>query len=447
MTKLQSWQAALDPAFLQRLLRPSIQPGCIDRRLGEKIISRYQRFANQLPLLPHLLQRQNTLAGFQTDSLPIVYAQLVTPQSSPAITTNNLIQPDQQQTIHQYQTIYQGDNTQSFDQISSQSERPNLTSTHPIQIHQTSVDQLTKIHNIQPHIYQISSQSELTNLTSTHSTQINQTSVDQRPENQTKNQPLKSQLTQSQSTTQPTIIQAKFTDAASLPNAPMSSPSSDRSPHATVAKEQPALVQPLKVEWLRSFLAPSPPPEQAQNSQHLVVPLVTATLPQSALPQSTGIEPFQAGRSPSPTTAAALPIVQVSSGEGLLGQPYSGIGNSSRARMTQPFIFSNPVARPSMPQTTNGDSMAAAGNGMGTLKGNHSRASSPLPTGMAHPSNSTPIVNGHSINGLATAPLQPEAMTAEQVKRLVDVDALTDKIERQLIRRLAVEHERRGWTR
>lgn len=68
-----NWQTALDLNLVQRLMRPLHQPGAISPDLGNAIIARLERMTNHLPLLVQFAQRQ---AGvFQTDQIPIVYAQ------------------------------------------------------------------------------------------------------------------------------------------------------------------------------------------------------------------------------------------------------------------------------------------------------------------------------------------------------------------------------------
>jgi hypothetical protein len=83
------WYDSLDPKFSKRLLRPSVQPGVIDRRLVNSISARPQWLNSRLSLLNHLTSRQSR-ETIQAGSVPIVCAQ---PVSQPAGTTSLIASP------------------------------------------------------------------------------------------------------------------------------------------------------------------------------------------------------------------------------------------------------------------------------------------------------------------------------------------------------------------
>jgi hypothetical protein len=68
-------QDYLDPKLIHRLLRPIERPGVINTDMGWEIVRRSQKFTNRLPLISHLTQRWNRKIGFQSDEIPIVYAR------------------------------------------------------------------------------------------------------------------------------------------------------------------------------------------------------------------------------------------------------------------------------------------------------------------------------------------------------------------------------------
>jgi hypothetical protein len=68
-------QDYLDPKLIQRLLRPIERPGVINTDMGWEIVRRSQKFTNRLPLISHLTQRWNHKIGFQGEQIPIVYAR------------------------------------------------------------------------------------------------------------------------------------------------------------------------------------------------------------------------------------------------------------------------------------------------------------------------------------------------------------------------------------
>ncbi len=73
-TSERDWQAAIDPALYQRLVRPLEQPGVIRFDLARQIWGRSQKLHDRLPLLQQLQRRQppEKVTG---GTVPIVYAQ------------------------------------------------------------------------------------------------------------------------------------------------------------------------------------------------------------------------------------------------------------------------------------------------------------------------------------------------------------------------------------
>ncbi|MBD2341683.1 hypothetical protein H6G64_32610 [Calothrix sp. FACHB-156] len=77
MTNQQSWEKSLDPQLMQRLMRPLLQPGVFDRHLANVIIGRSQLLHQQLPLLADFTKRHSSMRDLHTEQVPIVYAQPV----------------------------------------------------------------------------------------------------------------------------------------------------------------------------------------------------------------------------------------------------------------------------------------------------------------------------------------------------------------------------------
>lgn len=70
----RDWQAAIDPAFQARLLRPLAQPGVIRFEVARQILTRSQKLRDRLPLLEQL-QRRQPPAKVTGGKVPIVYAE------------------------------------------------------------------------------------------------------------------------------------------------------------------------------------------------------------------------------------------------------------------------------------------------------------------------------------------------------------------------------------
>src|SRR5262249_31502497 len=69
-----TWQHALDAQLVQRLARPLVQPGVIDRRLGPSLARRATAARARLPLLADLARRRGSAEDERVAQRPIVYA-------------------------------------------------------------------------------------------------------------------------------------------------------------------------------------------------------------------------------------------------------------------------------------------------------------------------------------------------------------------------------------
>jgi hypothetical protein len=74
MTSHPNWQESLNPQLLQRLVRPLVQPGVISSKMAQSIVQRSQRFANRLPMLK-IAYRGYATSNSNVEPVPIVYAQ------------------------------------------------------------------------------------------------------------------------------------------------------------------------------------------------------------------------------------------------------------------------------------------------------------------------------------------------------------------------------------
>ncbi|MGE5656353.1 MAG: hypothetical protein ACM37W_07025 [Actinomycetota bacterium] len=80
-----NWQEAIDRSFQERLLRPAVQPGVIDRnQLAGNILARSQQFANRVSLPPQLERHLSGVRNLSATQTPIVYAQPVKSEATGA---------------------------------------------------------------------------------------------------------------------------------------------------------------------------------------------------------------------------------------------------------------------------------------------------------------------------------------------------------------------------
>ncbi|MDB9315289.1 hypothetical protein PN462_19395 [Spirulina sp. CS-785/01] len=65
----------INSRLLQRVTRPLNQPGIMNHRMADRLIERYERLVNRLPLLDQQMSRWSAIANLETEQVPIVYAQ------------------------------------------------------------------------------------------------------------------------------------------------------------------------------------------------------------------------------------------------------------------------------------------------------------------------------------------------------------------------------------
>ena len=118
MTNVSSnWQNSLDRRLVNRLNRPSRQPGMMKKEMSQRIIGGCDRFLNHLPLLEQQMQRWNHKTTLSFDDVPITYVQPAasTPAESlgenhkpgfqPTVTENQPSVPIVQRKIDSAQTL------------------------------------------------------------------------------------------------------------------------------------------------------------------------------------------------------------------------------------------------------------------------------------------------------------------------------------------------------
>jgi hypothetical protein len=89
MTLKQAWEDSISPQLLPRLLRPILQPGVIDTQIARKIIQRSQNLANRLPLLTQVQKNWCKVSNLDVGQVPIVYAQPRTNANNEIFNTSN----------------------------------------------------------------------------------------------------------------------------------------------------------------------------------------------------------------------------------------------------------------------------------------------------------------------------------------------------------------------
>ena len=403
MTVDHPWQEVLDPRLTERLLRPLVRPGRIDTQMSPSIIARYQRLANRLPLLTQLNQRQTHEAGFQTEALPIVYAQ---PLPLNVVSDSSPAPPGQTSQPTVIQAKFERPNSLPTPETASVSSS-NLPAEHRSLIYVQPLD-VQPLPSLQPSQNDIASLLPVQplNLANPAALEVNQPLV----------QPANSSLGIS-STSVPEVqvpkvlpLKQSLPPFEALPPMPVSFP---------IVTAQMLTSTPI-----------GPSSAQVPSAVQVPFPIVTAQIPaamqvvtrlNAAHPLGTNPRPVSPISSPQADAAtrlevaSALPIVQVSTSSAPQAQ--------LRSKVDTPLVFSIPFA---------GSSVGPTGNGP------------PPSTNPAMPGRVTtvPRVDDQPM-------LNPQTSVSSsppQQQQKIDVNDLANQVERKLMRRLVVERERRGRT-
>lgn len=383
MAERQPWQNHLDPPLVQRLWRPIAQPGAMDGRMVERLFHRYYDFLTPAPLLQTCLQRQSQTAQAQAGTVPIVYAQ---PWNRPEATPARV---------------------------------PSRDSTPPPEV--------------APPL-----PAPLPNLPRSQTSPVIQAKLDPSASAAALDQPLPLAAPDKAETAHP----PQPRDRAAPPP---SSPSSEATETMSVKSGQPValpvvrptLVAPVTASWrsivVRDFLSQSAGERQSAvdpSPRDRPLPLVT-------------VSPAVNGAADGRTESRAG---GVTSSEGL-GE---GIGEERRGAISraivQPLPPQRPGTFPQSPPTFTLPLAPTAAAGSSARAGTGQPAAPPQQAASA--GTAVPIVSGQPVP-VRTPPPEPSPpeLSPPPASPPVNLEQLTEQVERRLRRKMIVERERRGWQR
>lgn len=522
-----NWQDAIDPGFQERLMRPIVKPGVIDKaQLAGNILSRSERFANRLPLVSQLERRFSGVKNLPTGQLPIVYAQ---PLSGEANVANTATPGNSSASGPVSRAIVQA----KFAPAPSKSGSASPSAIAPAK--GMPVANSTQVSSSAVEVS--SSPLPLVRSQSAESTQVKQKPASNSPSAQSN--------TRTNATKEPTpqpVVSSQNTESISTQqNLDLIAPSAVQNPSATSSEQQnsplpvvrsqsvepisapqkdlitastsenaiaPSIQQqssPLPVVRSQSTEAISAPQKQESaqserlpivyaepltgevsnlgnsltvaNSQPLQTPVnslpvvqprssrsqqttrsqnpTTASLNPSSIPQSTENNPQLTGE-----TKPSIPTIQVTNTvrSWLEPQPHPLLKNQTAANPTPnqtfnretaigatnlgtPLVFSTPPSPAGQGQQANNPDFTPSQQNFEGGQTNYNPATAITTASQQIPQNFNrpPVVESASSEGNNTP------NNNSQTK--IDVDALADKVERKLMRRLVIENERRGQTR
>jgi hypothetical protein len=404
MTVDHPWQEVLDPRLTERLLRPLVRPGRIDSQMSSAIIARYQRLNNRLPLLAQLNRPQTDGVGFQTEALPIVYAQPL-PLQDRAV--NFAADP----------SLAPNGQTSQPTVIQAKFERPTSLPTPETASGSSSnlPDEHQSLRYVQPpEVRPVQPLPALNPLSQTDTASLFPVLLPVQP-------PSLTDLANSE-VTQPLVRPASSSagmSSASVPEVqvPTVLPLKQSLPPLENQAPLPMPVPfPIVTAQMLTSTQIGPSAAQVPPDMQVVPVMQVATRLNAANPLGTSPRPVSPISRFQADIASALPIVQVSNGSGSQAQ--------QRAKVDTPLVFSIPL----------GSSVRPTGNGPPSIN--------PMMPGMVTTATqSFPRVDAQPM-------LNPQTIssTPPNQQQKIDVNDLANQVERKLMRRLVVERERRGRT-
>lgn len=446
-----NWQDAIDPGFQERLMRPLVKPGVIDKaQLAGNILSRSERFANRLPLVSQLERRFSTINNLPASQVPIAYAQPLSSEANVAnISTASGSSPTSGRVSR---TVVQA----KFAPTASKSASVSPSAIAPVR--GIPVANSTK---------SPSSPVEVSSLPLPLVQSQNAESM-QVQQNLNSIAPLTAQNTSATSTEQQNsplpVVQSQGVEPISglqkqesgqlerLPIVyaePLTGEVSNLGKSSTLGNSQPLPTQ------VNSLPVVQPGYSQSQQTMRSQNP-TTVSLTPASIPQTTGNNSQPTGE-----TKASIPTVQVTNTVRSWLEPQSHplpknqtaannltpnqtFNQKTTIRTTNlgtPLIFSNPHSTTGQEQQANNPEFTSSQQNFerGQTNYNPANAITTVSQQISQSFNRPPVVESASSEG--------SNLPNNNSQAKIDVDALADKVERKLMRRLVIENERRGQTR
>jgi hypothetical protein len=482
-----NWQDSLNPDLVNRLTRPSRQPGMTKRTIDQGIIGRCDRFLNRLPLLSQQMQRWGNTNTLSSESVPIIYAQPISPAqeaiksqghiSQPTVSQNQVPLIQRKLDTSQILAISNPTDLSSYNVGNETLQYQNLevpinqssisSSENPIVSPQSPELVTTGEMPLQPKFtdFKISSPANIdTSLTSASDAGINKNSTS------SSENPIVSPQSPELVTTQEMPLQAKFADSkisssanidtslTSTSDAGVNTNSTSSSENLIVSSQSPELVTTQEMPLVQEYVSLADqllPIIQAKSSDSSLskssVPIVNS-LNISTFPRQVQKNNINSENLTSPAYSTSLPIVTYQLLSSKFNSLDSEISFSINSPHSQNQSLSTPISKSQLQQNISYLPIVSATS---TINPNSHPQSSPLP--LAKASLSSPNTSYQPNQNILSSPTQtftsssPTTETSissmknqSNTQSSIDVDSIASQVERKLMRRLVIESERRG---
>ena len=444
--RLPTWQQFLNQKLVQRLNNPLTEPGIINNRMARKIIDRSPDMLDRLPLLAQQMQRWSTIVDLQSEEIPIVYVQHQEGKQNSSFPSSDPNPGKKQLPLVKAKLIQSsasspdGDKKQPLVDVRSQPTASALT-------------QDSSLPNLPNKIYSIAKNSA-TNIISNknYTSELSNPSISVTPTNENSANQIQRKLDTATFSSEsaslnlqpemPVVYERTQTTSSGISEQPLVNLSQPIANSSTDINNQDFLsipISPINPVYNRNNQ------NKFDNSavvySQLLSPKLDSTEPIFLIEEFERHNPSVVSKEikkipQSPILNAKsddLPVVEVNYGRS--------------PPEFEPLIFSaSPIAKQKA-SSLNGEALNYQPQNIATA--NHNRTSS------TH--QETSIVNSSNQSIITASTSSPNAHQQPKVNQTtktslagvnlppqIDVDALADKVERKIMRRLVVESERRG---
>ncbi|MDD1424535.1 hypothetical protein MEO93_07880 [Dolichospermum sp. ST_sed3] len=432
--RVPQWQQSLDPKLVRRLNNPLMKQGVINGRMARRIIERSPDILEKLPLLAQQMQRWSTTIDLESESTPIVYVQHQEQRS----------QAVEQQTINpNFASPHSSQGNKQVLIVNAKSIPVDMTLSHqdqttPLVNQRSQSTELTvtpdnSLPNLPNNISSTPSESAIQRKIATSDILpiVNVNSEQSSSLNENPQIPLVQQLTPPISNIEKPLVNLA-SQISSTSEGVSTNTNNKISPSTSVIPIIDSSVSKIQPKLENSVVVYSQPirPKLAANEPMLLIEEFKRNNPSVVTNGNKGVEKIT--QSTVANAQSKLPVVKINSEPSLPEFESLVLSTSPSAKKKASTLNSSQLTpQMNLVTTTNYNITSSPDE---TLISNNIASNQGIMASTPSPNSQPPKVNQINQTSIAGVSRPPQ----------IDVDALADKVERKIMRRLVVESERRG---
>ncbi|MDD1417712.1 hypothetical protein MEO40_00865 [Dolichospermum sp. ST_sed1] len=432
--RVPQWQQSLDPKLVRRLNNPLMKQGVINGRMARRIIERSPDILEKLPLLAQQMQRWSTTIDLESESTPIVYVQHQEQRS----------QAVEQQTINpNFASPHSSQGNKQVLIVNAKSIPVDMTLSHqdqttPLVNQRSQSTELTvtpdnSLPNLPNNISSTPSESAIQRKIATSDILpiVNINSEQSSSLNENPQIPLVQQLTPPISNIEKPLVNLA-SQISSTSEGVSTNTNNKISPSTSVIPIIDSSVSKIQPKLENSVVVYSQPirPKLAANEPMLLIEEFKRNNPSVVTNGNKGVEKIT--QSTVANAQSKLPVVKINSEPSLPEFESLVLSTSPSAKKKASTLNSSQLTpQMNLVTTTNYNITSSPDE---TLISNNIASNQGIMASTPSPNSQPPKVNQINQTSIAGVSRPPQ----------IDVDALADKVERKIMRRLVVESERRG---